>query len=182
MLQNEFIFVRHGQSQANADGIIADETSPLTDKGCEQAQETGSKLQTLRIMTIVSSPLLRARQTAKIIADELDIDDYRIQIIDELRERDLGELKGKPKTQLSEWYSNTDAQTLEPRQALLDRMHIALQKIQALDEDGLVLVVGHAVSGLFLMETAKGAKTVADMTDDTQIDNADFVTVQIQNK
>jgi uncharacterized phosphatase len=182
MKPTEFIFVRHGQSQANADGMIADESSPLTEKGFEQARETGKKLKHLGITTIVSSPILRAHQTAEAIAGELGIDSAQIQVMDELRERDFGELKGKPKTQASEWYTVTDAPTLEPRQALLERMHLALEKIEALSNEGLVLVVGHAVSGLFLFEAANGVTTVADMTNDAQIGNADFVKVQIQNK
>lgn len=174
-----FIFVRHGQSQANADGIIADGTAPLTDSGIEQARKTGLEIQNLGITTIICSPYLRAQQTAETIAGELGIDLAHIEIIDELRERGLGDCEGKQKTQPSEWYSQSDDPTLEPRQALLDRMRAALEKIKATDSTGHVLVVGHAISGFFLFEAAKGIKTLAEMGDDNQIGNADFVNVEI---
>ena len=70
----KFIFVRHGQSQANADGILADEHSPLTELGIEQARRTGYEIQSLGIKTILCSPFLRTQQTAEIIAGELGIE------------------------------------------------------------------------------------------------------------
>lgn len=179
MSSSQFIFVRHGQSQANANGIIADGTAPLTATGIEQARKTGLEVKDLGITTIVCSPYLRAQQTAETIAGELGIDLAHIKIIDELRERGLGDCEGKPKNQPSEWYSQSDDPTLEPRQALLDRMHSALEKIKAPDNTGLVLVVGHAISGFFLFEAAKGIKTLAEMGGDNQIGNADFVKVEI---
>lgn len=179
MSASQFIFVRHGQSQANADGIIADGTSPLTSNGIEQARKTGLEVKNLGIVSIISSPYLRAQQTAEVIAGELGIVPAHIKVIDELRERGLGDCEGKPKTQANEWYSQSDDQTLESRQALIDRMNSALEKIKTASEQGLVLVVGHAISGFFLVEAAKGAKTLADIEADNQIGNADFVKVKI---
>jgi broad specificity phosphatase PhoE len=178
-MTSHFIFVRHGQSQANADGIIADGTAPLTDNGVEQARKTGLEIKDLGITTIVCSPYLRAQQTAETIAGELGINLAHIKIIEELHERGLGDCEGKPKTQSSEWYSQSDDLTLEPRQVLLDRMHKALEKIREVDDTGLVLVIGHAISGFFLFEAAKGIKTLADMGGDNQIGNADFVKVEV---
>ena len=179
MRSNQFIFVRHGQSQANAEGIIADGAVPLTDKGVDQARITGLEVKKLGITTIVCSPYLRAQQTAQIIAGELGIDLAHIKIIEELRERGLGSCEGKPKVQASEWYSRSDDPTLEPRQTLLDRMHAALENIRAIDSKGLILVVGHAISGFYLSEAAKGARLLAEMGSDNQIGNADFVKIEI---
>ena len=176
----QFIFVRHGQSQANADGIIADSTSPLTQTGIDQAKKTGLEIKDLGITTIVCSPYLRAQQTAEIIAGELGIDIAHIKIIEELRERYLGDYEGKPKTKESEWYTQTDAPTLEPRQELFDRTNIALEKLKTIDTREVVLVVGHAVSGFFLIEAARGAKTLTEMGEHNQVGNADFVKVEIK--
>ncbi len=57
------IFVRHGQSQTNDNGIIADGTELLTDKGIEQARKTRLEVKNLGITTIVCSLYLRAQQT-----------------------------------------------------------------------------------------------------------------------
>ena len=64
--------VRHGQSQANAAGILqgSQVDTPLTIKGQQQAQLVGQQLAARKISfdLVVASPLLRAAQTAAIIA------------------------------------------------------------------------------------------------------------------
>ena len=179
MITSQFIFIRHGQSQANAANIIADSTSSLTDYGVEQAHRAGNEAKGFGIKTVVCSPYPRARLTAEIIADELGIGAKNVKIIDGLKERGLGDCEGKIKTQPDGWYSQSDGPTLEPRQELLDRVNVALNEIKMLSESGRVLAVGHAVSGLFLLDAAKGAKTVVELGGDVQIANAAFVNVDI---
>ena len=62
--------VRHGQSQANAKGILPGSKidTPLTTKGIDQARATKEALATINFSKVVASPLLRAAQTASIIA------------------------------------------------------------------------------------------------------------------
>lgn len=65
--------VRHGQSKQNADKdyfCSNDEIIPLTEKGFEQAKEAGEFLSKipLGITLIISSPYVRAKQTAGEIA------------------------------------------------------------------------------------------------------------------
>lgn len=62
--------VRHGQSQANAKGILQGSKidTPLTTKGIDQARATKEALATINFSKVVASPLLRAAQTASIIA------------------------------------------------------------------------------------------------------------------
>lgn len=62
--------VRHGQSQANAKGILQGSKidTPLTTKGIDQAHATKEALATINFSKVVASPLLRAAQTASIIA------------------------------------------------------------------------------------------------------------------
>lgn len=65
-------FVRHGQSLWNVENKICGSTDvPLTDKGCEQAIETGKAIMNLNIKAdmILYSPLMRAAKTAKLISE-----------------------------------------------------------------------------------------------------------------
>ncbi len=65
-------FVRHGESEWNVlDKICGQSDVPLTDKGREQARETGKLISDSNICAdeIIFSPLLRAAETAKIISD-----------------------------------------------------------------------------------------------------------------
>lgn len=62
------LLVRHGQSQANIDGIIQGADDPLTDIGRQQAHRVGHYLRDQHNVThLYASPLARARETAEII-------------------------------------------------------------------------------------------------------------------
>lgn len=175
----EFIFVRHGQSQANANGIIADAHPPLTQQGIDQARSTAAKVCGLNIQLIVCSPLLRAQQTAEIIAGELGIDLSHVQIIDDLRERGLGELEGKPKAHDSLWYySGNNAAGVETTVALYDRMTRCLATLKKLGKERTMLVVGHSVSGFYLLQVA-AHRSFAALDAPHQLKNAGFVKVSL---
>lgn len=176
-----FIFVRHGQSQANADGVIADSQPPLTETGIEQARKTGTEVKSLGVTMIVSSPYLRAQQTAETIAGELGIDLAHIKIIDELAERGLGALEGKPKKQDGLWYF-TDEQSggIESRANLIKRMQNCLKIIKDLSKTNKVLVTGHSISGFYLMQVAVGKTTVDQIDSPALMSNADYIEVEIK--
>lgn len=174
-------FVRHGQSEANAAGIVAGSENPaLTEAGIAQAQKTGVELVNHDIRFIVCSPYLRAQQTAEIIAGEIGLGLADINVIDELRERYLGEKEGKPKVDPSEWFFIADGEAgIEPRQELLDRMISALDKIRKLlPSAGNVLVVGHAVSGFYFLQAAKGKLRAEELDDFHEMSNADYIEIE----
>ena len=71
-----FYMIRHGESEANAARIMAGSLdSPLTDKGRAQAKTIHDILEHLEIKprTIAHSALSRARETAQIINEILDV-------------------------------------------------------------------------------------------------------------
>lgn len=175
-----FILVRHGESEANATGVIATLDSPLTSKGKAQALKTAREVKKFNIDTIVSSPLLRARQTAETIASELGLPTKNIEIIDELQERINPSLEGKPKTHPTVWYLTNDDPSSEPRKRLLTRTKVALEKIKKISKKNRkVLVVGHGVSGYFLVQVAFGKTSVDDFDPPSQLINADFLEIKI---
>ena len=66
---------RHGETPMNAAHRVCGLTNiDLTEKGIAQAKEAGRSLQDKGIKRIIASPLLRAQHTARLIADEIDID------------------------------------------------------------------------------------------------------------
>jgi broad specificity phosphatase PhoE len=84
-----FYFTRHGESEGNRAGIMQGRTpSTLTERGGEQARETGRWFRSRGIDIILSSPLARALQTAHIIGEEAGIPDVRS--MEELTEIDTG--------------------------------------------------------------------------------------------
>ncbi len=64
----KLIFVRHGESEKNIKRVYSSATDkhPLTDQGVKEATEFAEKFNE-KIDLIISSPVLRARQTAEII-------------------------------------------------------------------------------------------------------------------
>ncbi|HPG37214.1 MAG TPA: histidine phosphatase family protein [Candidatus Saccharibacteria bacterium] len=88
-------FVRHGLSEMNKQGIFSSRSdTPLAPEGREQARQAGQQLKDKKIDLIVASPLQRAHDTAKIIAQELGIDESQIILNDLFVERDFGSMEG----------------------------------------------------------------------------------------
>jgi probable phosphoglycerate mutase len=87
-------FVRHGQSEANVERVISNRgrVHGLTEQGRAQAAEVAAALANAGISRIYSSPLLRAEQTAAILAEAWGAP---YEVTDALREYDCGVLEGK---------------------------------------------------------------------------------------
>ena len=67
--ETHFYLLRHGQSEGNARRTFQGRIDlPLAEKGREQARAAGAWLADKRIRTLYASPLLRAAETARIMA------------------------------------------------------------------------------------------------------------------
>jgi broad specificity phosphatase PhoE len=87
--KGNFAFVRHGESQGNRDGAVQGRLpSTLTERGREQAREAGLWLAKRKPDVVLTSPLGRARETAEIIAHEVELSTVRE--LPELTEIDTG--------------------------------------------------------------------------------------------
>ncbi|MCG7629119.1 histidine phosphatase family protein [Epibacterium sp. MM17-32] len=89
--QRSLCLIRHGETSANRDGIIAGRLDvPLTDTGRRQARD-------LRLLTwdtpiaVFSSPMARAQETC-----HLGFPDQAFLVNADLRERDWGVFEGRP--------------------------------------------------------------------------------------
>lgn len=169
---------------ANASATIGEPDTPLAEEGLEQARVTGHDLKDQNVTKIVCSPFIRAQQTAEIIAGELGIPIHDIVLVDELHERRMGELEGGPKTYPTEYfYQNDTEHGFEPQAALIARMQTALEKVKAEAEqtDGATVVVGHATSGFYFLQIAKGHTDFAAFDPVNQMNNAEFVEVDLKD-
>lgn len=178
---SQFIFVRHGQSQANADNVVNSGEAPLTQQGIEQAGETAENLRDLGIEVIICSPLRRARQTAEIIATHLGFERSSIRIVDELRERSFGQLEGMPldRDPLGYYSEDDDSLGFEPRSLLYERMSHCLEKLVPEVRTQKVLVVGHSISGFFLLQAAAKKASVEEFDVPPKMKNASIIKVTI---
>lgn len=73
-MNTKFYLLRHGESKFNYEkrhqGWM--EENPLTSNGLKQVEKISNKIANLSIDIIYSSPLLRTKQTAKIISEKID--------------------------------------------------------------------------------------------------------------
>ena len=92
------LLIRHGQSTWNADGRWQGRADPpLSELGRRQAAVAANTVADHGLTRVVASPLLRAHQTATIVADALGltvVNDVRLE------ERDAGEWTGKTRTEI----------------------------------------------------------------------------------
>jgi len=88
----KLILVRHGESENNVEGIISTKLDKygLTEKGKKQAEEAAEKIKAEIFSAgtvLFSSPILRARETAEIIAEKIKV---KIEFSDSIKEMALG--------------------------------------------------------------------------------------------
>ena len=97
------ILVRHGQTDANARGLLLGRADPpLNETGRRQARALAAALP--RAARIVSSPLTRARHTAAVLAGAAPgvTDAEDVEVDARWIEMDYGDLDGRPATALDE--------------------------------------------------------------------------------
>lgn len=134
------IVVRHGETAANADGLILGRADPpLTDLGERQAAALAQGLP--RPHRAVSSSLQRARQTAGAFGVPVDIDDRWIEL-------DYGELDGQPAAGNAVWERWRADSTFVPPggeslAALGERVRAACEELATEAAERDVVVVSH---------------------------------------
>ncbi len=94
---NRYYFMRHCESLSIKENFLSSypemRFNPLTRKGVSDALQKARGLKKTKIDLIYASPVLRAKETALIVAEELKIPVF---FDERLREIDLGVLNGKP--------------------------------------------------------------------------------------
>jgi broad specificity phosphatase PhoE len=153
--------LRHGESEANVRRIFSNGKVdlPLTELGRRQAQQTATWLEGRGVACVFSAPLLRARQTAQIVARHLGVPVTVLGDLDEVR---VGDLDGRDDPAgweilarvLDRWYAG-DLDAAFPggetfRQALA-RFEAALRQIALLYPDGAVAAVTHGAIQLTVL-------------------------------
>lgn len=125
--------VRHGQTDYNVQGLFqGSKDIPLNSIGIKQAKETAQKFQDIPVDVILVSPLIRAKETAKYVANVTGVK----PIIEQgLVERSFGDMEGKHNTEecnirmLLDYEKNYNIFNVEPVQTLFKRVSDCLDKI-----------------------------------------------------
>ena len=138
--------VRHGETEKNKYGLIQGQTEcDLSSSGVETAKELISVVNDINIDVVISSPLKRATDTAKIITEGK----YPINIDDRIIERDWGLCEGANIDEVDtvkcwNFFDNTDDNHIERVQDLLKRVSEFLEDIRHKYDGKDILVVTHS--------------------------------------
>jgi len=181
---NKFVLMRHGEAESNVKDIINSHDLNLyglTEKGIAQVKESAEKLKengatadgsqkgNVRPITkIYASDFRRTKETARIVAEALGIDESKIVYDARLRENNAGELEGRSWSErLKTFKSEEDRVFLAPKggESSFDvkkRVAEALYEIDSSNKDENILIVAHGLPIRMMSEVANG-RTTRDM-------------------
>ena len=153
-LANRFSIMRHGQSKANARGIIVSRIENdrrgdygLTELGRQQALAAARGYGLARETVLYSSDFARARQTAEVLRAHLGTSD--VVIAEALRERCFGVWEGAPTTSYARVWAADEAGVghadgdVEPAAAVLDRTTAFIAGLERCHSGRDILLVSH---------------------------------------
>ncbi len=138
---------RHGQTRRNAiDTVCGGATDmPLSDVGKQQAKQLAENVVGRDIDLIIASPLIRAQQTAKFVAEKIGVP---IITDSRLAERNYGRYEGHYRTEPGYIVAKRQfADKLGTGESLLQvaaRLYPCLDEIKEKYSDKTVLIVCHA--------------------------------------
>jgi probable phosphoglycerate mutase len=177
------LLLRHGQTDSNANGAIQGWLPvPLNATGRAQSEQLSARLKTFvpRVRRVISSDLVRARQTAEPIAAALGVE----PVFDpRWRERGLGEMEGQTIGERETWRAatgETDAAGAEPVQVFRDRAEAALRSLHAeYAGDGVVAVavVTHGGTIRSVLQHFASGRLRLDEAHRSTLDSPDLQTI-----
>ncbi|MHC0039495.1 histidine phosphatase family protein [Pseudoneobacillus sp. C159] len=133
--------IRHGETEWNALRKLQGRTDiPLNSKGIQQAQECRDYLIDSEFDVLISSPLKRARQTADIINEVLNLP---ILEMDEFQERFYGDAEGMTKEERIAAFPDKNYSNQESLESLNNRVNAGIDNIYQHYPDKKILLVAH---------------------------------------
>lgn len=139
------ILLRHGQTEANANGLLQGRIDlALDDTGRVQAQKCGAHIrEQFPGARVIASPLLRARETASCIADSFEVDDRFVEL--DYGDWDGVALTDVPQDEWARWRVDPSFRPPggESLVELDNRVRPALEELVDEARHGHVVVVSH---------------------------------------
>ena len=146
----ELVLMRHGITDWNKENKVQGITNvPLDELSIDEIKKMIPRLKRERFDLIITSPLMRAKQTAEIINEELKIP---LAINDLLKERNYGEFEGRNNAELRKEYPDYFEDKInfdipgnqeESYQKLAKRVKTFLKKVSQEYSDKKILVICH---------------------------------------
>jgi len=162
------LLVRHGETDWNRDGRWQGHSDThLNELGRQQAERLAEELDGADV--VYSSDLIRARETAEILARRLGAD---VRLDERLRERGFGAWEGKTRAEIEAEFADAHARwaagegpgadDAEPFEDFAVRVRGFLDDVLARHPDETVLIVSHGGSIRVIHALASGLDYVRD--------------------
>ena len=164
--RNKYILMRHGQAMGNVSDMIScsptDTENHLTQHGRDKANLSAQKLKENKIDLIFSSDILRAKETAGIVAENQGI--KKVIYDERLREYDVGNTPMKTWKEFGDVYTYKDRfeKTFPDGETFRDvakRMANFIYDIDAKYEGKTILIVSHQAP-IMMLELLNEGRTL----------------------
>lgn len=137
--------IRHGETDWNRIGKMQGRLDiPLNENGIRQAEKCGQAVKGIRWGAVITSPLSRAMETARIVARLADIP--RLEADSALMERDYGEASGLTREERAERFPSGTCPGMESCEDMADRMMESLQRNAARFAPENIILVSHGAA------------------------------------
>ncbi len=167
------LLVRHGETNWNVERRVQGHSdTPLNDNGRAQARALVAELEGEPIDAVYSSDLLRAHETARIVAQARGLD---VTAIRDLRERNFGTWEGLTDAEIFARFPEAANESWgdgETKPEMARRVFDALQRIAETHPSGRVLVVSHG-------GPLRAVLTHCGVDDVGRIDNCHVLRIQV---
>lgn len=169
--------IRHGETDWNAKGKLQGRTDiPLNETGILQAEECSEFLKSSQWDVIITSPLQRAKQTAKIINKNANVPVIEME---EFLERDYGDAEGMTYEERTFKFPDRIYPNQEERTSLNNRIIEGIEKINQRYEDNKILLVAHGAVINAILATLSNGKIGSGKT---KLINACISTIYLQQE
>jgi isoleucyl-tRNA synthetase len=185
---NTYFVMRHAQAQSNVDSVfdsVGRHDNHLTKLGREQAQASAlTLLKETKIDMIISSPIVRAKETADIVRNAFGLPGSALMIDERLREIEVGPYNDK---RVEEWRNSFKTKE-EPFHAVVEgaetftqvrrRVGELIFEIEKRYPNKKILLVSHGCPSWLLSTIERGLSIAEcaqdDMGPSTYLSNAEF--------
>lgn len=183
---NTYLMMRHGESESNAAGILnsdPNKKNPLTEKGREQVRRATEELKDKTIGYIYVSPLMRAQETAHIVADTLHINTDRIITDPRLDEIGVGVYEGKPVAEYNVEFPNTMKEFIRKPEGgenwsdVKRRAGEFLYDIESKHKGSTILIISHGDTTWLMQAAADGISKEQTLASLGEMGNAEIRTM-----
>lgn len=162
---NSYFVMRHGEAETNIRGILSykkEDEFHLTEKGRAQVKSSVEKTKE-KFDLIISSPLLRTKETAEIAAESIGLSKESIIYDERIAEVNTGDFSGCSVETYRSYFTSTLEKFTKPTpkgetlSEMKQRIGDFLYDIDKTYKDKKILIVAHEYSVWLMNAVAKGA-------------------------